>query len=86
MCEFAASNDGGQTWEERPAPELEPFTQCGSGSALTGTQDIVAARMTFEPETSPTLLATLTGLSRLLLGAGVATAVAALVVRRRTSS
>ncbi|MEX0658696.1 MAG: sialidase family protein [Egibacteraceae bacterium] len=32
-CEFAVSTDGGDTWEERPAPELEPFTDCGYGAA-----------------------------------------------------
>lgn len=56
------------------------------GDALTGTQDIVAAEMAFEPESSPLLLATLTGLSGILLGAGAATAIAALVIRRRTAS
>lgn len=32
-CEFAVSTDGGDTWEERPAPLLEPFTDCGFGAA-----------------------------------------------------
>lgn len=33
VCEFAVSADGGGTWEERAAPLLEPFTDCGYGSA-----------------------------------------------------
>lgn len=32
-CGFAVSTDGGATWEEQEGPRLEPFTDCGFGSA-----------------------------------------------------